>query len=118
MANETLQLTLPNGATRDVAPGTPGRDVVASIGPGLLKAAVAIAVDGVVQDLMTPIRKGGAFVVLKESDPRSLEVLRHSGAHILATAVRRLRPDAKIGFGPAIDDGFYYDFDEIGRAHV
>ena len=111
MANETLQLTLPNGATRDVAPGTPGRDVVASIGPGLLKAAVAIAVDGVVQDLMTPIRKGGAFVVLKESDPRSLEVLRHSGAHILATAVRRLRPDAKIGFGPAIDDGFYYDFE-------
>ena len=59
----------------------------------------------------TPIRKGGAFVVLKESDPRSLEVLRHSGAHILATAVRRLRPDAKIGFGPAIDDGFYYDFE-------
>jgi threonyl-tRNA synthetase len=111
VANETLQLTLPNGATRDVAPGTPGRDVVASIGPGLLKAAVAIAVDGVVQDLMTPIRKGGAFVVLKESDPRSLEVLRHSGAHILATAVRRLRPDAKIGFGPAIDDGFYYDFE-------
>ena len=111
MANETLQLTLPNGATRDVAPGTTGRDVVASIGPGLLKAAVAVAVDGVVQDLMTPIRKGGAFVVLKESDPRSLEVLRHSGAHILATAVRRLRPDAKIGFGPAIDDGFYYDFE-------
>jgi threonyl-tRNA synthetase len=111
VANETLQLTLPNGATRDVAPGTLARDVVASIGPGLLKAAVAVAVDGAVQDLMTPIRKSGAFVVLKESDPRSLEVLRHSGAHILATAVRRLRPDAKIGFGPAIDDGFYYDFE-------
>lgn len=60
---------------------------------------------------MTPIRKGGAFVVLKASDPRSLPILRHSGAHILATAVRRLRPDAKIGFGPAIDDGFYYDFE-------
>ena len=72
MANETLQLTLPNGATRDVAPGTLARDVVASIGPGLLKAAVAVAVDGAVQDLMTPIRKGGAFVVLKESDPRAV----------------------------------------------
>jgi len=94
-----------------VTPGTPARDVVASIGPGLLKAAIAVAVDGEVQDLMTPIRKGGAFVVLKENDPRSLPVLRHSGAHVLATAVRRLRPDAKIGFGPAIDDGFYYDFE-------
>lgn len=107
----TLNLVLPNGATRDVPAGTTGRDVVASIGPGLLKAAIAVAVDGEVFDLMTPLRKGGAFVVLKESDPRSLDVLRHSGAHILATAVRRLRPDAKIGFGPAIDDGFYYDFE-------
>ncbi|HVZ49184.1 MAG TPA: threonine--tRNA ligase [Gemmatimonadaceae bacterium] len=111
MANETLKLVLPNGDTREVPSGTPARDVVASIGPGLLKAAIAVAVDGEVQDLMTPIRKGGAFVVLKESDPRTLAVLRHSGAHILATAVRRLRPDAKIGFGPAIDDGFYYDFE-------
>jgi len=111
VANDTIQLVLPNGATRDVPLGTLGREVVASIGPGLLKAAIAVAVDGEVQDLMTPIRKGGAFVVLKESDPRSLDVLRHSGAHILATAVRRLRPDAKIGFGPSIEDGFYYDFE-------
>ncbi len=114
MATETIQLVLPNGATRDVPVGTPARDVVLSIGPGLLKAAIAVAIDGDVQDLVTPIRKGGAFVVLKESDPRSLAVLRHSGAHVLATAVRRLRPDAKIGFGPAIDDGFYYDF-EVDR---
>ncbi len=108
---EQLVLTLPDGKTREVAPGTLGREVVASIGPGLLKAAIAIAIDGEVQDLMTPIRKGGAFVVITEKDPRALAVLRHSGAHILATAVRRLRPDAKIGFGPAIDDGFYYDFE-------
>jgi threonyl-tRNA synthetase len=106
-----LKLTLPDGAVREVPVGTTGRDVVASIGPGLLKAAIAVAVDGEVQDLMTPLRKSGAFVVLKQSDPRSLAVLRHSGAHILATAVRRLRPEAKIGFGPAIDDGFYYDFE-------
>lgn len=108
---EILVLTLPDGKTREVAPGTLGREVVASIGPGLLKAAIAIAIDGEVQDLMTPIRKGGAFVVITEKDPRALAVLRHSGAHILATAVRRLRPEAKIGFGPAIDDGFYYDFE-------
>jgi threonyl-tRNA synthetase len=108
---DVLVLTLPDGATREVAPGTLPRDVVASIGPGLLKAAVAVAVEGDVQDLMTPLRRGGAFVVLTAKDPRALAVLRHSGAHILATAVRRLRPDARIGFGPAIDDGFYYDFE-------
>ena len=106
-----LSLTLPDGATREVARETLPRDVVASIGPRLLQAAIAVAVDGEVQDLVTPLRTGGAFVVLTEKDPRALAVLRHSGAHILATAVRRLRPDAKIGFGPAIDDGFYYDFE-------
>ncbi len=110
----SLRLTLPDGATREVAPGTLPREVVASIGPGLLKAAIAVAVDGEVQDLMTPLRKGGAFVVITEKDPRALAVLRHSGAHILATAVRQLRPEAKIGFGPAIEDGFYYDF-EVDR---
>jgi len=60
---------------------------------------------------MTPLRASGSFVVITDKDPRALQVLRHSGAHILATAVRRLRPDANIGFGPAIDDGFYYDFE-------
>ncbi|MBX7118018.1 MAG: threonine--tRNA ligase [Gemmatimonadaceae bacterium] len=106
-----LVLTLPDGATREVAPGTLARDVVATIGPRLLQAALAVSIDGAVQDLMTPVRSGGAFQVITEKDPRALAVLRHSGAHILATAVRRLRPDAKIGFGPAIDDGFYYDFE-------
>jgi threonyl-tRNA synthetase len=106
-----ITLTLPDGATREVAAGTLPREVVASIGERLLRAAVAVSVDGEVQDLVTPLRRGGAFRVLTERDPEALAVLRHSGAHVLATAVRRLRPDAKIGFGPAIDDGFYYDFE-------
>ena len=112
-APETAELTLvlPDGATRSVPEGTLPADVVRSIGERLLGAAVAVSVDGEIQDLMTPLRKGGAFRVLTERDPESLGVLRHSAAHILATAVRRLRPDAKIGFGPAIDDGFYYDFE-------
>jgi threonyl-tRNA synthetase len=108
---DVLVLTLPDGATREVPFGTLPRDVVAGIGPRLLKAAVAVAVNGVVQDLVTPLRTGGAFVVITEKDPRALDVLRHSAAHVLATAVRRLRPEAKIGFGPAIEDGFYYDFE-------
>src|SRR3954471_24019589 len=106
-----LTLVLPDGATRTVAPGTLPADVVRSIGERLLQAAVAVSVDGEVQDLMTPLRRGGAFRVLTERDPEALAVLRHSAAHVLATAVRRLRPDAKIGFGPAIEDGFYYDFE-------
>jgi threonyl-tRNA synthetase len=106
-----LTLVLPDGATRTVPFGTPARDVVSSIGPRLLRDSIAVAVDGEVQDLITPLRRSGKFVVLTEKDPRALDVLRHSGAHVLATAVRRLRPDAKIGFGPAIEDGFYYDFE-------
>ncbi len=106
-----LTLVLPDGSIRTVPFGTPARDVVSSIGQRLLRDSIAVAVDGEVQDLITPLRKSGKFVVLTEKDPRALDVLRHSGAHVLATAVRRLRPDAKIGFGPAIDDGFYYDFE-------
>ncbi len=107
---DTIVLTLPDGNTREVPAGTLARDVVGSIGARLLSASVAVAVNGEVLDLMTPLRESGAFVVITDKEPRALQVLRHSGAHILATAVRRLRPDAQIGFGPAIDDGFYYDF--------
>ena len=106
-----IVLTLPDGSTREVPAGTLARDVVGSIGARLLQASYAVAVNGEVLDLMTPLRASGAFVVITDKDPRALGVLRHSGAHILATAVRRLRPDAKIGFGPAIEDGFYYDFE-------
>jgi len=110
-AANSLTLTLPDGSHRTVPAGTLPGEVVKSIGERLLQAAVAVEVDGVIQDLATPLRKSGAFRVLTERDGASLDVLRHSAAHILATAVRRLRPDAKIGFGPAIDDGFYYDFE-------
>src|SRR6476646_7268287 len=107
----TLTLTLPDGSQRNVASGTLPTDVVKSIGERLLLAAVAVEVNGVIQDLVTPLRASGTFKVLTDRDAHSLDVLRHSAAHVLATAVRRLRPDAKIGFGPSIEDGFYYDFE-------
>jgi threonyl-tRNA synthetase len=107
----TLTLTLPDGSQRNVASGTLPTDVVKSIGERLLLAAVAVEVNGVIQDLVTPLRTSGSFKVLTDRDAPALDVLRHSAAHILATAVRRLRPDAKIGFGPSIDEGFYYDFE-------
>jgi threonyl-tRNA synthetase len=110
-ATGLITLVLPDGAERVVPSGTLARDVVGSIGPRLLRDAVAVKVGDVVLDLMTPLRQGGPFRVLRQQDPESLAVLRHSGAHVLATAVRRLRPEAHIGFGPAIEDGFYYDFE-------
>jgi threonyl-tRNA synthetase len=106
-----LTLTLPDGSTRTVDAGTMPLDVVKTIGERLAKAAIAVEVNGELQDLVTPLRASGTFKVLTEKDAKALDVLRHSAAHILATAVRRVRPDAKIGFGPSIDDGFYYDFE-------
>ena len=105
-----LTLTLPDGSTRVVDTGTSPLDVVRTIGERLARDAIAVEVNGGIQDLVTPLRSSGPFRVLTAKDAKALDVLRHSAAHILATAVRRVRPEAKIGFGPAIEDGFYYDF--------
>jgi threonyl-tRNA synthetase len=106
-----IRLTLPDNSVRDVPAGTTSRQVAQMIGPGLAKAALAARVDGVVWDLDRPIERDATFAVLTDRDPAALEVLRHSTAHIMATAVRELFPGAGIGFGPPIEDGFYYDFD-------
>ena len=106
-----IRLTLPDNSVREVPAGTTSREVAQLIGPGLAKAAIAARVDGAVWDLDRPIERDAGFAILTERDPDALEVLRHSTAHILATAVRELFPGAGIGFGPPIEDGFYYDFD-------
>ncbi len=106
----TVRLTLPDGSVREVASGITGRQLAESIGPGLAKAALAVRVDGKIWDLSRPIEQDARVAILTDKDPDALEVLRHSSAHILATAVRELFPGAGIGFGPPIEDGFYYDF--------
>ncbi len=106
-----LRLTLPDGSVREVPRGTTPRQVAEAIGPGLARAALAARVDGQYWDLDRPLEGDGAFAILTERDPAALEVLRHSAAHVLATAVRELFPGAGIGFGPPIEDGFYYDFE-------
>jgi len=110
-ATGQVRLTLPDGSVREYAAGVTGREIAESIGPGLAKAAVAIRVDGTVRDLMFPIRTDAPIAILTERDRESLDVLRHSAAHIMATAVREIFPTAGIGFGPSIDEGFYYDFE-------
>ena len=109
-----IRVTLPDGSQKTLPAGASGADVAKAIGPGLAKAALAIRVDGKVQDLSRPVPDGATVSILTDKDPQALEVLRHSSAHVLATAVRQLFPSAQIGFGPPIEDGFYYDFD-IGR---
>src|SRR5690606_23463021 len=106
-----IRLTLPDGSVREVAEGTTSRQVAQSIGAGLARAAIAARVDGQIRDLDRPLTQDARFAILTDKDPDALEVLRHSAAHILATAVRELFPTAGIGFGPPIEDGFYYDFE-------
>src|SRR6476661_2058227 len=108
--SSTIKVTLPDGSVREVPAGTTSRQVAEGIGPGLARAALAARVNGSIWDLDRPIDRDASVAILTERDPVAVGVLRHSSAHIMATAVRELFPGAGIGFGPAIEDGFYYDF--------
>jgi threonyl-tRNA synthetase len=110
MAPDSIRITLPDGKVLELPPGSSSHDVAAAIGPGLARAALAAVVDGELIDLHLPLPGDCQLRLVTERDPEALPLLRHSAAHVLATAVRRLRPGAEIGFGPAIDEGFYYDF--------
>jgi len=111
MSSQQIKITLPSGDVLEMDDGSTPLDVAAAVGPGLAKAAIAAVIDGTTVGLMEPLHDDVEIRILTERDPESLPVLRHSAAHVLATAVRSLRPGAGIGFGPAIDEGFYYDFD-------
>src|SRR5216110_2265973 len=110
MPPSEIQVVLPDGSTKTLPAGASGADLAKAIGPGLAKAALAIRVNGDVRDLQRPLPNGVKVSILTDKDPQALDVLRHSAAHVLATAVRQLFPRAQIGFGPPIEDGFYYDF--------
>lgn len=108
--SEMIRLTLPDGSVRELPRGTTGGDVARSIGPGLAKAALAAKVDGEVIDLERPIERDAALALVTAKDEAdALELVRHDFAHVLAEAVQSLFPGTQITFGPATDDGFYYD---------
>ncbi|MBX6363438.1 MAG: threonine--tRNA ligase [Gemmatimonadetes bacterium] len=109
-----IEVRLPDGSVRQVPTHTTPREIAEQIGAGLARAALAARVNGQVVDLNRPLDHDVELEIITERSPGALDVLRHSAAHILATAVRSIRPEAKIGFGPAIQDGFYYDF-EVDR---
>jgi threonyl-tRNA synthetase len=105
-----LKITLPDGSERQFNAGASGADVAASIGAGLAKAAVAVRVDGSEWDLSRIIEQDAAVEIITRDSEDGLELLRHDAAHVLAEAVKELWPETQVTIGPAIENGFYYDF--------
>lgn len=112
MSNITI--SLPDGSSRELPEGSTALDLAASIGSGLRKAAVAASIDGVESDLTVPLVDGNVVALITNDTDAGRHVLRHSTAHVLAQAVTQLYPGAKFTIGPAIENGFYYDFDLPG----
>ncbi len=106
----SIEVRLPDDSLRQLDEGATGADLAGGIGARLLDAALAIRVDGKLLDLDTPLVHGSRVEIVTNRTPESLELVRHSTAHLLAHAVKRLFPDARVGIGPVIEDGFFYDF--------
>jgi threonyl-tRNA synthetase len=106
-----IHVRLPDGAIRPLAPASTAGDLALAIGPSLAKRSVAALIDGRVADLSTPLPDGAAVELLTRDDPRALDLIRHDLAHILAEAVQTLWPGTRTAIGPAIEHGFYYDFE-------
>lgn len=107
-----MHVLLPDGGRLELPEGATGHDAAAAIGPGLAKAAVAVRVGDDIRDLALPLADGEAIsIVTPKSGDDYLYVMRHSAAHVMAEAVQTIIPGTKLGFGPPIADGFYYDFD-------
>jgi len=106
-----IKITLKDGSIREYEKGTKIEEIVASIGSGLLKAALAAKVNGELKELSDTVEEDATLEVLTFDNEEGKLAFRHTSSHILAQAVKRLYPDVKLAIGPAIDNGFYYDFD-------
>ncbi|MGO1058880.1 threonine--tRNA ligase [Planococcus sp. FY231025] len=109
--SDMIQLTFPDGAVKEFSKGTTTEEIAQSISPGLRKKALAGKVGDQLVDLKWPISQDGSIAIITPDSDEALEILRHSTAHLLAQAVKRIYPDAKLGVGPVIENGFYYDID-------
>jgi len=105
-----VSLTFPDGATRDYDDGITGAELASSISKSLSKKALAISLDGELQDLADPIEKNGQIAIITRDNEEALELIRHDTAHVMAEAVQSLWPETQVTIGPVIEDGFYYDF--------
>ncbi len=114
---DVIQVTFPDGAVKEFQKGVTTEEIAASISPGLKKRAIAGKYNDRLVDLRTPLEVDGAIQILTEKDAESLEILRHSTAHLMAQAIKRLYKHVKFGVGPVIENGFYYDMD-LGDATI
>ncbi|AXH99432.1 threonine--tRNA ligase [Sporosarcina sp. PTS2304] len=108
---KNIHVTFPDGAVKEFVDGTTTEEIAGSISPGLRKSALAGKIGDHLIDLKTPIHEDGEISIVTPTSDEALEILRHSTAHLLAQAVKRKFPDAKLGIGPTIENGFYYDID-------
>ncbi len=106
-----VKVTLPNGSTLEVAESTTAKQIAEQIGPGLAKAALAVRIKGQLTDLSSPVTEDSEIQIITSKDQQGLEIMRHSCAHIMAEAICTLWPEAKLVYGPIVEDGFYYDID-------
>lgn len=106
-----ISITLPDQSQKQLKDGATAADLASSIGEGLAKAALAATINGVPKDLSTPLKDGDTVAILTAKQPEGLAILRHSTAHVLAEAVSELFSNVALGYGPAIENGFYYDFE-------
>ena len=112
MEQKKIKITFPDGTIKEIESGISAKDVIKQeIGEGLFKAALAVKINDELKDISTPITKDCNFQVITFKDPEGKQIFWHSSSHVLALAVKRLYPDVKLGIGPAIAEGFYYDFD-------
>src|SRR5512140_1483083 len=105
-----IDLIFPDGSKRQFDDGVTGKAVAASIAPSLAKRAALIKLDGELYDVDRPLPGGGKFEILTRDSPEALETIRHDASHVMAEAVQELFPGTQVTIGPAIEDGFYYDF--------
>jgi threonyl-tRNA synthetase len=103
-------ITLPDGSSRTFDHPVSIMDVAADIGPGLAKATLAGIIDGAMKDASFVIEKDAALSIVTDKSEEALELIRHDAAHVMAQAVQELYPGTQVTIGPAIEDGFYYDF--------
>jgi threonyl-tRNA synthetase len=106
-----VKITLPDGSATDAADGITAKQLAEQIGAGLAKAAVAARIGDLLVDLNTPIKTDAKVQIITPRDPEGLDIMRHSCAHVMADAICRLWPATKLVYGPAVEDGFYYDID-------
>ncbi|MED4464092.1 threonine--tRNA ligase [Metabacillus fastidiosus] len=111
--SDVIKITFPDGAVKEFSQGTTTEDIAASISPGLKKKALAGKINGTLIDLRAPIKEDGAIEIVTQDSEEALEIMRHSTAHLMAQAIKRIYKDVdvKLGIGPVIENGFYYDVD-------